>query len=256
MSVVAKIRRGEGPLWGGLKRLAKGVLSFHLPAGGVLRPFWRAMYAVHVGVREGWIWARRFFWCEPLFRSQCQAVGSRFQMEELPYIQGRGRIVIGDGVRLSGKPLIAFNHLTPDPELLIGDGTFVGHMCEFRIGQRISVGRNCLLAGGVSLADYDGHPLDADARRAGEPSRADGIRPITIGDDVWIGAGAVVLKGVTIGHRAVVGAHAVVTKDVPPDTVVAGNPAVVVKDLARSNVRLQVVVADPRRSFAHQPLSE
>ena len=73
--------------------------------------------------------------------------------------------------------------------------------------------------------------------------------------DVWIGAGAVVLKGVTIGDRAVVGAHAVVTKDVPPDTVVAGNPARVVKDLPRSNVRVQVVSADLRRSFSHEPLS-
>jgi acetyltransferase-like isoleucine patch superfamily enzyme len=246
MSLAARIRRGEGPVWGGLKRAAKAVLSFHLPSGSAVRPFWRAMYALHVGVREGWIWARRFFWCEPLFRSQCQAVGSRFQMEELPYIQGRGQIVIGDGVRLSGKPMIAFNHLTREPELLIGDGVFVGHLCEFRIGRRISIGRNCLLAGGVSIADYDGHPLGADARRAGQPSRADEIRPVTIGNDVWIGAGAVVLKGVKIGDRAVVGAHAVVTKDVPPDAVVAGNPARVVKDLTRSAIGRELAPADPR----------
>jgi maltose O-acetyltransferase len=52
-----------------------------------------------------------------------------------------------------------------------------------------------------------------------------------IGDDVWVGNGAMILKGVTIGDRAVVAARAVVTKDVPPDTVVAGNPARVVKTL-------------------------
>ena len=125
---------------------------------------------MHVGLREGWIWARRFFWCEPLFRSQCQAVGSRFQMEELPYIQGRGRIVIGDGVWLSGKPLIAFNHLTHDPELLIGDGTFVGHMCEFRIGRRISVGRHCLLAGGVSIASSSPSGSNTRTRSPETPS--------------------------------------------------------------------------------------
>ncbi len=58
------------------------------------------------------------------------------------------------------------------------------------------------------------------------------IDAVHIGDDVWIGQGAIVLKGVTIGHRSVVGAGAVVTKDVPADVVVAGNPARIVKHLA------------------------
>jgi maltose O-acetyltransferase len=57
------------------------------------------------------------------------------------------------------------------------------------------------------------------------------VRPVRIGDDVWIGTGAVILKGVTIGARAIVGAGAVVNRDVPPDVIVAGNPARVVKNL-------------------------
>jgi acetyltransferase-like isoleucine patch superfamily enzyme len=61
------------------------------------------------------------------------------------------------------------------------------------------------------------------------------MRPVVLGDDVWVGAGAVILKGVTVGDGAVVAARAVVTRDVPADTVVAGNPARVVKRLATAD---------------------
>jgi len=88
-----------------------------------------------------------------------------------------------------------------------------------------------LLATGVRVFDFDGHPLDAERRRRYEPTPAEGIRPVIIGDDVWIGTGAIILKGVTIGDRAIVGAGAVVAKDVPADVVVAGNPARLVKHL-------------------------
>ncbi len=233
MSTLTSIKRGQGPVWSRAKRAARAALAFHLPAGGVTRPLWRGLYAVHVVVRESFIWARRFFWNEPLFRSQCSAVGSGFWMEELPYIQGHGRIVIGHGVRFSGKPHIAFcNRHCDAPALSIGDGTFLGHLCDLRIARSLTIGRHCLIAGGVTIADYDGHSLDAAARRSGDTSPLSGVRPVTIGDDVWIGHGAAILKGVTVGDRAVIGSHAIVTRDVPSDCVVAGNPARAVRDLS------------------------
>jgi acetyltransferase-like isoleucine patch superfamily enzyme len=153
-------------------------------------------------------------------------------MELLPYLSGRGRIVIGNAVRLSGKPSIAFsNRLNAQPQFQIGDGTFIGHGCHFGIAESIQIGRNCLLAGGVSVRDLDGHPVDAERRRAGEPTPPAGVRPVVIEDDVWIGATAIILKGVTIGARSIVGAGAVVSRYVPPDCVVAGNPARIVKGL-------------------------
>ena len=153
-------------------------------------------------------------------------------MELLPYLSGHGRIVIGDRVRISGKPSIAFsNRLNAQPELRIGDGTFIGHGCHFGIAESIQIGRNCLLAGGASVRDLDGHPIDAALRRSGEPTPPTGVRAVVIEDDVWIGANAIILKGVTIGARSIVGAGAVVSRDVPPDCVVAGNPARVVKEL-------------------------
>lgn len=232
MSLMTKLRRGEGPVWGRLKRAVRAVLSFHVPVNRLTRPLFRLLYGLHVGVRESVIWARRFFWNEPLFRSQCERVGERFQMEQMPYLQGDGRIVIGSGVRLSGKPSVVFGRPSPDrPELVIGDNTFVGHDCGFFTFRSVRIGRDCLLAGGVQVYDADGHPLDAARRRAGEPTPPEAIAAVTIGDDVWVGTGAVILKGVTVGDRAIIGARAVVTKDVPADAVVAGNPARVLTTL-------------------------
>jgi acetyltransferase-like isoleucine patch superfamily enzyme len=239
MSWITKLRKGEGPFWGRAKRAVRAVLSFHLPMNRLTRPVFRLLYRFHVLVRESWIWARRFFWNEPLFRGQCESVGSGFQMEELPYLSGSGRIRLGSGVRLSGKSSIAFGRPSPDvPELIVGDETFIGHDCAFSIGRSIQIGNHCLLAGGVRVLDMDGHPLDAVRRRAGEPTPPEAIAPVVIGDDVWIGHGSIILKGVTIGARSVVAARSVVTKDVPPDTIVAGNPARIVKQLATRTASL------------------
>ncbi|CAN5565441.1 hypothetical protein BH11PLA2_BH11PLA2_05060 [soil metagenome] len=231
MSWRDQLRRGEGPFWGPVKRTLKAVRTCHLPVNAVTKPMFALLYRLHCCLRECWISFRKFFWNEPLFRSQCESVGDGLRMEELPYIQGRGRIVIGSGVRLSGQPQISFGRSGDTlPELVIGNGTFIGHGCGFNAGKSIRIGKHCLLATGVLIYDLDGHPLDADARRRGESSPAAEILPVVIGDDVWIGSGAVILKGVTIGDRAVIAARSVVTKDVAADSVVAGNPARVIRE--------------------------
>lgn len=231
-AIMIKIRRGHGPFWGAVKDLARVVLNGHLPVFAISRPLFGLLYHLHVLAREAAIWMLRFFWYEPLFRSRCESVGTGFRMESLPYMTGHGRITIGDRVRLSGKSCFAFsNHLESSPRLDIGDDVFIGHDCRFAVADSVRIGRHCLLAGGVVIRDSDGHPLDAGARRRNRPTPVEAIKPVVVGDDVWLGTGAIVLKGVRIGDRAVVGAGAVVTADVPPDTVVAGNPARVVKRL-------------------------
>ncbi len=238
MNVREKIRCGEGPFWGPLKGCGHAVTAFHLPVNALSKPLFQSLYRAHVSIRNTMIWTRRFFWNEPLFRSQCAIVGRGLRMEELPYIAGRGRIVLGDGVRLSGKSSIAFGRPGPGlPELIVGDGTFIGHDCGLNVGRSVRIGRHCLLATGVLIYDLDGHPTDAVRRRAGEPTPPEAIAPVAIGDDVWIGFGAVILKGVTIGDRAIVAAQSVVTKDVPADTIVAGNPARPVKELPAPEAR-------------------
>jgi maltose O-acetyltransferase len=89
---------------------------------------------------------------------------------------------------------------------------------------KITIGDNVLFGPNVTILGA-GHPLDAIARR----SQWGDAKPIKIGDDVWVGAGVIIKDGVTIGDRAVIGAGAVVTKDVPPDAIVAGTPARVMR---------------------------
>lgn len=232
MGLTTKLRRGEGPFWGRLKRLVLALLTLHIPAGGLARPLCIAAYGLHVAAREGLAWVLRFFYFEPLFRGQCESIGRGLRMEQLPYLTGRGRLVVGDRVRLSGRPSFTFgNRLHEMPMIVLGEGTFIGHECSIRASDSVRIGRHCLLAGGVIVTDYDGHPLDAKRRRLGEPTPSEQVRPVTIGDDVWIGQRAIILKGVTIGSRSVIGAGAVVVRDIPPDCVAGGNPARVVRNL-------------------------
>lgn len=232
MNLIVKLRRGEGPFWGRLKWLAKKILRFHLPVFWLTRPFFSLCYFAHVAGRETLASLLRFFWYEPLFRSRCERVGDAFQMEDLPYIDGTGKIALGDHVTFGGRPTFIFgNRGERTPEVTIGNHTFLGHGSSYVCSSSITIGNHCLIAGGVRISDYDGHPVDAERRRAGDPTPPEGIRPVVIGDDVWLGEGAMILKGVRVGDRSIVGAGAVVTKDVPPDVVVAGNPARVVKQL-------------------------
>jgi acetyltransferase-like isoleucine patch superfamily enzyme len=96
----------------------------------------------------------------------------------------------------------------------------------------IRIGERCLIGADVVIVDTDFHALDAARRDAGWT--AIGCAPVEIGDDVFIGTRAIVLKGVCIGRGAVVGAGSVVTRSVPEFAVVAGNPAVMVGQRAAS----------------------
>jgi maltose O-acetyltransferase len=107
----------------------------------------------------------------------------------------------------------------------LGARAFANANCVFLDCAEIRIGDNFQAGPGVQLLTPE-HPLDAIARRGEETAR-----PIVIGDDVWIGGGAIVLAGVTVGDRSVIGAGSVVTRDVPSDVVVVGNPAKIVRRL-------------------------
>ncbi|MNU27070.1 putative acetyltransferase [compost metagenome] len=108
-----------------------------------------------------------------------------------------------------------------------GARAFVNANSVFLDCAQITIGDDFQCGPGVQILTPE-HPLDAAERRSGVES----ARPICIGNDVWIGGGAVVLAGVTVGDRSVIGAGSVVTKDVPADVVVAGNPARIIKRLS------------------------
>lgn len=105
------------------------------------------------------------------------------------------------------------------------ENVFFNFNCVVLDVARVTIGKNVFFAPAVQIYTAT-HPLDYLERRTQESGR-----PVTIGDDCWIGGGAIILPGVKIGSRSVIGAGAVVTKDIPDDSLAVGNPAVVIKEL-------------------------
>jgi acetyltransferase-like isoleucine patch superfamily enzyme len=147
-----------------------------------------------------------------------------------------GSIVIGNHVRLladwrsnrvglSGPVIL---HTWEGGRIEISDHTGASSVViSSRSGIRI--GRHVNIGGNVRIFDHDFHALDAEVRRSLRDAAECVTRPIVIGDDVFIGTNSIILKGVTIGDRAIIGAGSVVTKDVSADSMVAGNPATVIR---------------------------
>src|SRR5262245_8138487 len=146
------------------------------------------------------------------------------------------RIRVGAGSYIRGELLVVSHggSVAIGCDCYVGDHTRIWSAASVRIGNRV------LISHGVNIHDTNSHPLDQCKRHAHflqivRPSAPPGCdervdihhAPVTIGDDVWIGFNATILKGVTIGPGAVVAACAVVTRDVPAGVLVAGTPAVV-----------------------------
>ncbi|PKQ17759.1 MAG: sugar O-acetyltransferase [Actinobacteria bacterium HGW-Actinobacteria-8] len=127
----------------------------------------------------------------------------------------------GDGLDIRPPILIEYGE-----RVSIGSNVFINNDFMVLGSGRVLIGDGVLIGPGARLYTPN-HPLDVDLRREGWEL---GL-PITIEDDAWLGGSVVICPGVTIGARSVVGAGSVVTKDVPPDVVVAGNPARIVKEL-------------------------
>lgn len=111
----------------------------------------------------------------------------------------------------------------PNGELSLKTG-YINAGAQIRCMEKITIGAQCAIGRNVMIMDFDAHRIHYE-------SGAENLitAPVSIGDHVWIGAGATILKGVTIGNGAVVGAGSVVTRDIEPYTIVAGNPARVIK---------------------------
>jgi acetyltransferase-like isoleucine patch superfamily enzyme len=143
----------------------------------------------------------------------------------------RSAISIGENSWVAGQ-LLVFAH---GGQIAIGDFSYIGEGTRVWSATSVKIGSRVFLAHNVNVHDTNSHSMSARERHENFrqrvlTGRADGPEPaataaVVIGDDAWIGFGAIVAKGVTIGNGAVVGGGAVVTRDVAPYTIVAGNPA-------------------------------
>ena len=140
----------------------------------------------------------------------------------MPEIDDRGgRIEVGSCAFYPGVRIECWKGAT----VRIGDGTFLNRNTEIVSLGSVTVGRDCKIARDVIVMDSDQHEL---------PGGGLVVAPVVIEDRVWIGARAMVLKGVRIGHDSVIGAGAIVTKNVPPFSVAVGQPARVIRTTQRS----------------------
>ncbi len=156
----------------------------------------------------------------------------------------KSKIKIASNTNIAGM-LLVFEY---GGEIEIGEYCYVGEFSRIYSGDRIVIGNNVLISHGVNIFDNNSHEVNPIEREIGYKGmlkngmsflkgRID-TSPVIIHDNVWIGMNSIVLKGVTIGKGAIISAGSVVTKNVPPFTIVAGNPAKVVKEIPQDNYDL------------------
>lgn len=149
------------------------------------------------------------------------------------------RISIGSRVSLcsnSSYTALGVNHavvlrtLRPGAVIEIGEDTGISG-ASICAAEYVSIGKGCLIGANVTIVDTDFHALKTQGRRHNNNATDIATSPVRIGDNVFVGTGAIILKGVTVGDDSVIGAGAVVVHDVPAGHIAAGNPAKTLKSL-------------------------
>lgn len=168
----------------------------------------------------------RWYW-----KNKLGAMGKHWCKGKHVTIQNPQCLFFGDNVGI-GKyayfmPCCKFLGTEYHPKITVGDGTWIGIRNSFAAIHGITIGKNVLFAGYVHITDHSHGYEDVTKPISKQPLISKG--PIVIEDNCWLGFNSEILSGVHIGRNSVVAAHAVVTKNVPPYSIVAGNPAKIVK---------------------------
>lgn len=156
--------------------------------------------------------------------------GRRLRLDGLAFIGPGVTLQIGKAAHLELGRWSWIGHGTKvrvhEGAVSIGAKTVIGQECTISAYQHISIGRECVIADRAMFIDFDHGVVEVE-----RPIRLQGIykRDVRVGNNVWIGYGACILRGVTVGDNAIIGTNAVVTKDVPANAVVAGVPARVIR---------------------------
>jgi acetyltransferase-like isoleucine patch superfamily enzyme len=159
-----------------------------------------------------------------------KAFAPRLKLDGLAFIGPHVVLQIGKEARIELGRWSWLGHGTKirchEGVVSIGAKTVMGQECTISAYQHVSIGRECVIADRVMLIDFDHGVVEVE-----RPIRHQGIykRDVTVGNNCWIGYGACILRGVTIGDNCIVGTNAVVTKDVPPNSVVGGVPAKLIR---------------------------
>ncbi|HKJ36412.1 MAG TPA: acyltransferase [Solirubrobacterales bacterium] len=197
---------------------------------------------VTVAPKRGPLAALRFAATNGMLRPKYLLLLLRFVARRLT---PTGRRLRTDGMTFLGPSLQL--QIAPGSEVRLGRFTWIGHGCKLRchegsigigaktvLGQDctisayrgVKIGAQCVVADRAMFIDFDHNVADTEA-----PIREQGIymREVTVGNNVWVGYNAQILRGVTVGDNAIIGANSVVTRDIPANAVAAGSPARVIR---------------------------
>lgn len=164
-----------------------------------------------------------------------------FKTQGIPFVSVAmgGTCIIGDNLSMNngarGNPVGSFDRCTifvdKDAKLIVGNNLGISQaalVCH----KSITIGNNVKIGGGTCIYDTDFHALDHNLRANAKSDFSNKVkRPVIIGNNVFIGAHSIILKGVTIGVNSIIGAGSVLTKSVPPNQIWAGNPAKFIRNL-------------------------
>ena len=165
----------------------------------------------------------RWLWLKVRWRGRLQTDGLCFVCPGVKFEIGRdAKVTLGRWSWLGHGSKIRAH----EGHVSIGAKSVLGQECTISAFQRISIGRECIIADRVMMIDFDHGMVEVE-----RPIRLQGIykRDVEVGHNVWIGYGACVLRGVTVGDNSVIGTSAVVTCDVPDNSVVGGIPAKLIR---------------------------
>lgn len=122
------------------------------------------------------------------------------------------------------------------PSIIIGENVCFNYRCHIGAIEKICIGNNVLVGSQVLITDHShGELTEKDLLISPAKRKLYSKGPVIIGDNVWIGEGVCILPNVTIGNNCVIGANSVVTKNVPPFSIVGGNPAKVIRSIGVRN---------------------
>jgi acetyltransferase-like isoleucine patch superfamily enzyme len=195
------------------------------------RKFWllRSAFVQVVAAEERVGSSRKaiFYWRSFPFNLYIAIAGARggvvFVEGKSPLFRGGGSIVIGRRLLMRGRQVRSEFGATKGGRLLVGDRVFINQGCKIVAQKSIAIGDDCLIGDFTAIMDSDEHQI-----APASPVRKE---PVTIGRNVWIGRNCLVLPGTVIGENSVIAAGSIVTHSIPPNSLAAGIPARVIREI-------------------------
>ncbi|MCK6264942.1 acyltransferase [Vibrio sp. ZSDE26] len=207
----------------------KKIRMFELPTP---KFFNKAIYGLYKLTSSVWHSIIRVLFHTPAFKGRLNHYERGLYLYGgIPFVSGPLEINIGKNCRISGQTTFSGRTLSEQPKLIVGNNVDISWQTTIAVGRNVIIEDNVRIAGGAFIFGYSGHPLDARRRALGEPDDESQVGDVILKKDVWLGTNVTVRQGVTIGEGTVVAAGSVVVGDLPPYSIVAGNPAKVIRPI-------------------------